>query len=102
MEACSSDYQRSGIWCEFGFTTALRVADEVEFRRSRPSGLALSLSCPSFPRKREPRIPVACSWDDEFGCQQGLLTASFPLEDGEGELVDKLYINYYIDNISNA
>jgi hypothetical protein len=42
------------------------------------------------------------SGDDEFGCQQGLLTASFPLEDGEGELVDKLYVNYYIDNISNA
>jgi hypothetical protein len=40
--------------------------------------------------------------DDEFGCQQDLLTASFPLEDGEGGLVDNLYINYFIDNISNA
>jgi hypothetical protein len=65
--------------------------DEIEGAASLPSSL-----------RDFPRTALRFRGDDEFGCQQDLLTASFPLEDGEGELVDNLYINYYIDNIRNA
>jgi hypothetical protein len=33
-----NEYERPTIWREFGFTTALPIADEVHARRSRASG----------------------------------------------------------------